>query len=312
MSKSKRRMCGDVSDLATFLAYIGESRGDQYVELRMPNRTDKSLPWQIWIPGNESYEAVRMVLSYAESTDVYVGAAPRARPAGTRDAIERVPLLWVDCDSEESFNRLGEFSPEPTCVIASGTEFHAHAWWRLEKAIPPAAAERANRRLAYAIGADLKVCDRARIMRPPCTFNYKTDPPRPVTMMNITGNVYNVASVVSGLPDPPDMNLPREHRPPIERKHDDDWLLDIPPYVYVEELAERDVNRSGKTECPFHESSSGRSLHVYSTPEKGWYCYGCQKGGDIYQFAALLWGIDTNTNFKALRKRLMETFSEYE
>jgi hypothetical protein len=28
---------------------------------------------------------------------------------------------------------------------------------------------------------------------------------------------------------------------------------------------------------------------VYEDPERGWYCFGCARGGSIYDLAALLW-----------------------
>ena len=30
------------------------------------------------------------------------------------------------------------------------------------------------------------------------------------------------------------------------------------------------------------------SLHVYRDAERGWYCYGCQQGGSVHDFAAQL------------------------
>jgi hypothetical protein len=35
------------------------------------------------------------------------------------------------------------------------------------------------------------------------------------------------------------------------------------------------------------------SLHVYGDPERGWFCFGCGRGGSIYDFAALLFGRGT-------------------
>ena len=63
-------------------------------------------------------------------------------------------------------------------------------------------------------------------------------------------------------------------------------------------------NRAGKISCPFHEDDTP-SLHVYPTPRRGWYCYGCGRGGSVYDLAALLCGVTPRgTEFVELRDRL--------
>jgi hypothetical protein len=58
--------------------------------------------------------------------------------------------------------------------------------------------------------------------------------------------------------------------------------------------------------CPLHAEGQERtqSLHIH---EEGWYCYGCQTGGGIYQLADLLTGGDgrpRGERFIELRVRL--------
>lgn len=84
----------------------------------------------------------------------------------------------------------------------------------------------------------------------------------------------------------------------------EDGLLALSPRVYVEHLTGRRVGRSGKVRCPFHDDAKP-SLHVYETAAEGWYCFGCGRGGSIYDFAALL--LDRGTRgeeFIALRREL--------
>jgi hypothetical protein len=52
------------------------------------------------------------------------------------------------------------------------------------------------------------------------------------------------------------------------------------------------------------------SLHVYDTPERGWYCYGaCRRGGTIYDLAAPLYGYrDRGEDFLRLRTELRRLF----
>jgi hypothetical protein len=88
----------------------------------------------------------------------------------------------------------------------------------------------------------------------------------------------------------------------------DDTLLEIEPAVYVEKLARVIVPRSGLIRCPFPEHQDrNRSMKVYTEPERGVWCFGCMRGGSIYDFAAALWGYGTRgDDFKALRKVIAE------
>ncbi len=67
-----------------------------------------------------------------------------------------------------------------------------------------------------------------------------------------------------------------------------DPLLSVLPPVYFERLTGLRVGRSGKLCCLFHNDRMP-SLHVYHEPGRGWYCFGCGRGGSIYDLAALLW-----------------------
>src|SRR6185312_3426048 len=99
---------------------------------------------------------------------------------------------------------LEEFAPAPAIVIASGTGGNCHAYWPLRHPVAADELERANRRLAYALGADPASADAARILRIPGTFSHKHQPPTPVeaTRLDIARRL-GLADVVGSLPDPP-------------------------------------------------------------------------------------------------------------
>jgi hypothetical protein len=83
-----------------------------------------------------------------------------------------------------------------------------------------------------------------------------------------------------------------------------DPLLLVPPPVYFERLTGLRVGPSGKLHCLFHDDRSP-SLHVYREPERGWYCFGCRRGGSVYDLAALLFGRGTRgRDFVELRREL--------
>ena len=47
------------------------------------------------------------------------------------------------------------------------------------------------------------------------------------------------------------------------------------------------------------------SLHVYDDPAAGWYCYGCGRGGSIFDLGAEVFGLATRSReFVELRARL--------
>jgi hypothetical protein len=223
-------------------------------------------------------------------TDVYLGVLPRTRRGGGRDdVVATAAVLWVDCDDPTAVAALRSFSPTPSAVVSSGTAENCHAYWLLSEPHPLDAIENANRRLAVALGADVGCADAARILRPP-SLNHKHSPPAPVRLAFCEpATHYSLDEVVARLPDVP--TKPRTGRVRVT----DDPLLDVPPRVYVEVLGGTAVSRAGKVPCPLHNDRAA-SLHVYREPARGWYCYGCRRGGSIYDFAASLWGLSTRGN----------------
>jgi len=87
-----------------------------------------------------------------------------------------------------------------------------------------------------------------------------------------------------------------------------DPLRLVPAPVYFERLTGLRVGRSGKLRCLFHDDRTP-SLHVYPEPGRGWYCFGCGRGGSIFDLAALLSGRETRgRDFAELRRELEEMF----
>lgn len=84
----------------------------------------------------------------------------------------------------------------------------------------------------------------------------------------------------------------------------DDALLEVPPPIYVEALTGREVGRNGKILCPLYDERTP-SFHAYPDPDRGWYCFGCDRGGTIYDLAAALWGARTRGDaFGPLRREI--------
>jgi hypothetical protein len=239
----------------------------------------------------------------ASRTDVFVGVVPRARCAGGRgDLIEDASVVWADCDTTAAVAALASFRPGPTIIVGSGSGQNRHAYWLLRAPIDVDQLERVNRRLAVALGADAQSSDAARILRPAGSLNRKHSPATPVRLL-VLDERRRVAI------DELERDLPAEPRPlstirtsrPVR---DADALRLVAPALYVERLTGQRVGRSRKVRCPFHDDQTP-SLHVYEDPDRGWYCFGCARGGSIYDLAALLWQRETRgADFLVLRRDL--------
>jgi RepB DNA-primase from phage plasmid len=274
---------------ARFLAALtGPADPEEFLELRYRLEDGQRMGQLFERPERLRGLATRAI-ALGRRTDVYAGCAPRTRRQGGRDAVARAFVLWADCDGEDAVAALERFQPAPSIVVASGTGGNCHAYWLLNEPLPRDEVERANRRLAHALGADPASADAARILRVPGTLSHKHDPPTPVEAIRLDADRrHATADVIAALPDPP---TPPRRDPivPAEQRVDDP-LLTIAPDVYVRRLLGVEIPRHRKVPCPFHDDRQA-SLHVYETAERGWYCFGrCRRGGTIYDLAAPLYG----------------------
>lgn len=241
----------------------------------------------------------REIERLAHREHVWVGVVPR-RPhpetgelGGTRAHVGAARVLWADCDSADEvfpLERLQAFEPRPHMLVGSGGGYHAY--WLLRDSIDdPEHLRESNERLASALGGDLQSADAARILRPPGTLNFKAKygRPRPVELLLAERRPSYGLDEVVGL-------LPRARSPRRQALiahvpgHSSDPLQRIAPANYFAELTGLEPGRDGKVCCPLPtHADPGPSCHVYKSPAKGWYCYGCGRGGDIYELAGELW-----------------------
>ena len=287
-SPTSVRAISPAAELDAYLRTIaGRSPGTRLLEIRFALRHRDM--GRVFLAAHSAPGAARFIRRLAARTDVYVGAALRARAAGGRDAIDRSHLAFVEIDAGDALTRLADFAHPPTMIITSGTPGHAHAYWTLSTPVVVPQLERANRQLGHHLGGDLASVDAARILRPPGTWNYKHSPPAPVKLVELDPtHRYQLEELVDGLDDPQGarsdamVDRPRSGRTEIDRA-----LLTIPAAEYVRALTRCSPDRSGKISCPFHEDRTP-SLQLYE--DGTWYCYGaCQMGGSIYDFAGQLW-----------------------
>jgi hypothetical protein len=192
----------DVALRLQLAAIAGNEPATSYFEIRSKRASGPGMQ-QDFIPIQELDRAARSAINRGQMTDTYVGAAPRTQRKGSTDAIERVWCLWADGDGPSALDRLRDMRPMPSIVIRTGSENHAHAYWPLRGPTPPDWAQRANRRLALALGADEKATDPARILRASGTLSHKSSPPRPVVCTRLELDAFTLDQVVGHLPDDP-------------------------------------------------------------------------------------------------------------
>jgi hypothetical protein len=115
--------------------------------------------------------------------------------------------------------------------------------------------------------------------------------------LHVSGRVYTWLVTLDHLVLLPAWIAARAGEPPVPRRpparavplDPDDPLLRFKPRDYIEALAGIDTGGAFKIACPLPDHDDRTpSFCIYPTATEGWYCYGCDRGGGIYQFAALL------------------------
>lgn len=295
-------MTGPASDLHDYLqVLVGANPGGRLVEIR--SATGQGSMHQTFIPATRLDLAARKIATLAARTDVYVGVLLRHHRAGGRHACERSHLAFVEIDRPDARQRLESFRCPPTAVVASGSPGHAHAYWQLQEPVDLDELEQANRRLAVRLGGDLASVDAARILRPPTSWSYKRTPSTRVELVGLQpGRRYQLAELTAGLSDSSPARRSTSAPSRAATSQLDQRLLAVPAAIYVPALTGRQPNRAGKISCPFHDDRNP-SLQLY---DNSWYCFGaCHTGGSIYDFGALLFGLDTRGHqFLELRQHL--------
>jgi hypothetical protein len=128
-------------------------------------------------------------------------------------------------------------------------------------------------------------------MRLPGTFNGRRERWCRVLSADRSRPPVHPGALAARVPDP-DPPPPPPVRRRSSRHWDRDELAAISPPEYFRLICGVEVDpRGGEVRCPLpgHEDSYA-SCHVYPEPGRGFWCFGCNRGGGIYDLASLMTG----------------------
>jgi hypothetical protein len=131
----------------------------------------------------------------AEGREVYFCAHLLSRRRRIKANAAPVLTLYADGDSAT----VGDGIPEPTAVVQSSPG-RDQFYWRLAYPMPPREAELLNRRLAYAMGADVSGWDLTQLLRVPGTPNHKYPEAPLVKIMALRNKRYDPEELRAALP----------------------------------------------------------------------------------------------------------------
>jgi hypothetical protein len=89
--------------------------------------------------------------------------------------------------------------PRPTAIVVSSPGREQY-WWRLSRPAEPEEGEDLNRKLAYAMSADLSGWDLTQLLRVPGTRNHKYPDAPLVELTHLTENSYDPVELAAALP----------------------------------------------------------------------------------------------------------------
>jgi hypothetical protein len=102
---------------------------------------------------------------------------------------------YVDGDGAKPIGNM----PQPTAVVISSPGREQY-WWRLSRPVEPQEGEGTNRRLAYAMGADLSGWDLTQLLRVPGTRNRKYIDAPVVELAHLSRDSYDPTELAALLP----------------------------------------------------------------------------------------------------------------
>ena len=296
-------MTGNASDLDRYLRILaGANPAGRLIEIR--SATAHGGMRQTFTPATRPDLAARTITRLAASTDVYVGVLLRRRRAGGRHACERSHLAFIEIDrSRRDASGSSSTAPAERSIIASGGTrsrpcvLAAAAGRRPRRArasqpptrAPPRRRPRLRRRRPHSQAADL--------------LELESTPRRHPSSCSCSSRPAATSSTSSppASPTPPPI-VGQRPRPAAPRPTSSTSSSSrFPPSPTCQRSPAANPTAPAKSAARFTTTATPASS---STTTAGT-ASACRTGGSIYDFGALLYGLDTRgREFLQLRQRL--------
>jgi hypothetical protein len=130
-----------------------------------------------------------------EGSEVYQCAHLLTTRRRVKASAAPLTACYVDADGAKPVGNM----PRPTAVVVSSPGREQY-WWRLSRPVEPEEAEDLNRRLAYAMAADLSGWDLTQLLRVPGTRNCKYSDAPLVVLAHLSGDSYDPTELAASLP----------------------------------------------------------------------------------------------------------------
>jgi hypothetical protein len=210
----------------------------------------------------------------------------------------RADHLFVDIDSiaippscitEHITGKLGaiEFYAAPS-ISCTDDKAKYHVYFPSAEYRDSALYKRDLRRLAYTIGGDLAAAEPVRMFFPS----------RPGQAGYYYGKGESISTIIHSLNDPPQNNKKKQKEVTWDTPDRDDDLK-----YHLQEFLEKHGHDPNRMLCPKHadQHTGNFSLEPHGT---NYYCFSCKQAVDIYDFAAVEYGMDTKRDFRKIKFRL--------
>lgn len=152
----------------------------------------------------EKQELIDYCIKNAPEREVYYSPALFREPGSSdKSNVKGTYVYWAEFDGQTpAIEVLGDL-PAPSRRVRSSNEGHEHFYWRLNYfEVDVNIIERANRGLAYQLGADHSGWDANQVLRPIGTYNHKRG--KPVIDLSVTDRKVDIAFSAS-IPEQPNL-----------------------------------------------------------------------------------------------------------
>jgi RepB DNA-primase from phage plasmid len=257
-------------------------------QLRMRSRHDP----RAYLEAGDAHALCRLAgIARGRGEEVFATPLPRQRAEPGKRAVGLGSVVWVDLDGASPDGLREIERHKPHLWVASGAG--QHLYWRLADELEPAAVEELNRRLCHRLGGDPACCEYGRIMRLPGTFNQKRGAWCRIVRADQARPPVDPEAIRAVLPDPepPPAEPSANGQRPGGGYPEDELALIAPPAYFLALCGVRVPDGGGMVRCPLPDHDDAyASCQVYAEADQGWWCFGCARGGRIYDLASLMSG----------------------